>query len=374
MPTDAKGPRLYFKRGNLDKAGKRLPGFWIIRDGDKRVGTGVRAARRGTPPQAAQDALAEYIIGRRAIPRTRNSDAASVEVADVIRLYMEECAPKHARPIETIARCVRLLEFWGDKRLSDVTGASCRAYAAITTRAGARRELEDLRAAIGHHRSEGLCRELVSIVLPERGQPKDRWLTREEAARLIRAAWRYREVQKGHPTGRKSRQHVARFVLIALYTGTRAGAICGGSFNRVQGSGYIDLERGVFYRKPEGERETKKRKPPAKIPDRLLAHMRRWHRDKPGRAGQVYAVQFNGKPIGTGIEKAFRGACRDAGLEGVTPHVLRHTAATWLMQKGTSIWDAAGFLGMTTETIERVYAHHHPSFQEEAARNIARKA
>jgi hypothetical protein len=29
------------------------------------------------------------------------------------------------------------------------------------------------------------------------------------------------------PTGRRSRQHIARFILLALYTGTRAGAICG---------------------------------------------------------------------------------------------------------------------------------------------------
>jgi integrase len=31
-----------------------------------------------------------------------------------------------------------------------------------------------------------------------------------------------------------------------------------------------------------------------------------------------------------------------AGLPGkVTPHVLRHTAATWLMRRGVSIWEAA---------------------------------
>jgi hypothetical protein len=31
------------------------------------------------------------------------------------------------------------------------------------------------------------------------------------------AARRYRELQKGKPTDRQSRQHVARFVLVALY-------------------------------------------------------------------------------------------------------------------------------------------------------------
>ena len=48
--------------------------------------------------------------------------------------------------------------------------------------------------------------------------PRERWLTGGEAARMIWAAWRYREKQKGKPTGRRSRQHIARFILLALYT------------------------------------------------------------------------------------------------------------------------------------------------------------
>jgi hypothetical protein len=130
MPTQAKGPRLWFKPGNRGRDGKRLPGFWIIKDGDARISTGVRAARRGKPPQEAQDALAKHILGRRAIPRERDRDAVSVCLADVIAIYMQDRAPQQSRPIETIARCERLLTFWGDKRLSDVTGASCRAYVA----------------------------------------------------------------------------------------------------------------------------------------------------------------------------------------------------------------------------------------------------
>jgi integrase len=346
MPTEARGPRLWFKRGNKRADGARAPGTWTIKDdGGVRVSTGVRSARRSKPPQDAQDALARYIIGRRAIPRERNSGADAVKVADVIAIYLQERAPNQSRPLETIARCERLLAWWGDKRLSDVTGKACR------------------------DRAEGYCREIVEVVLPDRGQPRERWLSRSEAARLIRAAWRYREVQKGKPTGRRSRQHVARFVLVGLYTGTRAGAVCGAAFNRVGGAGYIDLERGIFHRRPEGEQETKKRKPRVKIPPRLLGHMRRWHKN-----GQRYAVEWLGEPIGTGLEKAFRRACQDAELEGVTPHTLRHTAATWLMQRGVPLEKASEFLGMTVETLQRVYWHAHPDFQAEAAAAITRKA
>jgi hypothetical protein len=38
-----------------------------------------------------------------------------------------------------------------------------------------------------------------------------------------------------------------------------------------------------------------------------------------------------------------------------------------MAQAGVPLWEAAGFLGMTVKTLERVYAHHDPSNQERAA-------
>lgn len=46
-------------------------------------------------------------------------------------------------------------------------------------------------------------------------------------------------------------------------------------------------------------------------------------------------------------------------MSEVTPHTLRHTAATWLMQRRADLWEAAGFLGMSVEQLERTYGHHH---------------
>src|SRR5207249_12060990 len=91
---------------------------------------------------------------------------------------------------------------------------------------------------------------------------------------------------------------------------------------------------------------------------RLLAHMRRWERL--GLVGGHF-VEFNGKP-NRSVKTAFSRALRLAGLssEGgrIVPHTLRHTAATWLMQRGVSIWQAAGYLGMSPEILDRVYGHH----------------
>jgi integrase len=123
----------------------------------------------------------------------------------------------------------------------------------------------------------------------------------------------------------------------------------------------------VFYRRAAGRRETKKRQPPVPLPDQLLAHLRRWK-----RRGQRFAVEWNGNPVQS-VDKAFANVVTNAGLGAdVTPHVLRHTAATWLMQAGTDVWEAAGYLGMTIEMLSQRYGHHHPDHLSGAKRAFMR--
>jgi integrase len=165
-------------------------------------------------------------------------------------------------------------------------------------------------------------------------------------------------------TKRAVGQHVARFILVGLYSGTRSSAICGAALVPTVGRGYIDLERGVFYRRAIGRRQTKKRQPPVKIAPRLLAHLRRWQRLGLSKNS---VVEWNGEPVES-VRKGFAAAVRAAGLSSkITPHILRHTCATWLMHNGVDLWDAAGFLGMTVKQLEETYGHHHPDFQREAA-------
>jgi integrase len=356
MPRRSKGPRLWLRNAQYDRHGKLShAAVWLIKDGEYRESTGCRLddCRR------AEAALASYISCKHlADAQAGVRPPAQIPVADVLGLYGRDVGSKHSRPRETGQRIAALIGFFGDKVLSDINGALCRAYAEHRgSNATARRELEDLRAAINYHRREGLCSAIVEVVLPEAAPTRERWLTRSEAAALLWAAWRYREVQKGKPTGRRSRQHIARFILLALYTGTRAGAVCGAALQPTIGRGWIDVARGVFYRRADGERETKKRKPSIPLPPELHGHLRRWKRH-----GQRFAVEWYGEPV-TKIAKAFRSVVKDAGLgPDVTPHVLRHTAATWLMQAGTDPWEAAGFLGMTLETLMSRYGHHHPDY------------
>jgi integrase len=247
----------------------------------------------------------------------------------------------------------RLAEFWGSKYLGEVNGQTCREYSnSRKSRSSARHDLEDLRAAINHHLEEGLHNEIIKVKLPPKDTPRERYLERAEVAKLVKAAYRFSE-----PYNRKrSKVHIARFILIGIYTGTRAGVIGQTALQREPGRPYFDLEHGKYYRRPESAAKTKKRRPTIPIPPRLLGHLRRWK-----RLGARYAVEWNGKPVKR-IDESFRFLARDVGLEGqVTPHTLRHTCATWLLQGGKDPWKVCGFLGLTIATLQATYGHHHPA-------------
>jgi hypothetical protein len=51
---------------------------------------------------------------------------------------------------------------------------------------------------------------------------------------------------------------------------------------------------------------------------------------------------------------------------------LETTAATWLMQAGVDLWEAAGFLGMTIEMLAERYGHHHPDHLSGARRAFSK--
>ena len=230
-----------------------------------------------------------------------------------------------------------------------MTKQTCARYVTKRGRSSgtARRELGVLRAAINHAHREGRLTRSVAVHLPTSGAPRDRWLTRVEAAALLRAALREPRV----------RLYLPLFILIGLYCGRRKEAILSLRWSQV------DLSAGRIDFRAPGAPQTNKRRGRIPIPLRLVPHLQRARR----RGTDIgFVIHENGARLGD-IKRGFASACRRAGLEGVSPHTLRHTCATWLMQQGVDIWDAAGFLAMTVETLERVYGHHHPDYLRSAA-------
>jgi len=390
MPRRSKGARLQLKAARRDKRGRIThQATWIIRDNGRDVGTGC-AADEIAP---AEKKLKEYIDSKYT-PKRRVRHIDDIPIADVLSIYIDAQLEKlrdrfgvDSGTEDAVAairkfkkRIERLNDWWGAKALGEVNGEECRQYRKQRrNRGGARRDLEDLRAAIGHHAAEGFHREIVKVSLPEKGQPRDRWLTRSEAARQIWTCWRYRERQKisrrpedeiKAPTAKRPLRHLSRFILLGIYSGTRAGAIAAASPLPALGRSYVDLERGRYYRLQQGATKTNKRQPTVPIPSRLLAHLRRWHRIAPEAK---HFVEFNGKPVAS-VKTAFKSAVKLARLgAGISPHTLRHTAATWLMQRGADPWQAAGYLGMSLEVLLNTYGHHHPDYLSDAVEKIAKR-
>lgn len=342
MPRPAKGARLH-------KYDHR-PQWYIFDTGQKPRSTGC------TSRAEAEKALAAYIAtkGRQGAA----NEPQNVTCGEALAIYAEEYAPTVAAPERIAYALDALTPFWADLKLSHVRGETCRRYAKFRDRAPGttRRELGVLQAAINYAHREGYVTSAPVVTLPSKPESKERWLTRDEAARLLWAAYR----------GHKSK-HLARFILVALYTGTRKDAILRMGFEPNTVGGWFDLDRGIMFRRGDAERQTKKRRTPAPIPRQLAAHLRRWK-----ASGDVWAVSYHGARVGD-IKRAFAKAVKSAEVAPCTPHTLKHTAITWALQNGATVWDAAGFFATSPETIEKVYGHHSPDYQASALKAVERK-
>ncbi|GAB1715379.1 MAG: phage integrase [Nitrobacter sp.] len=389
MPRRSKGARLELRAARRDRSGNIThQATWRIRDNGRDIGTGCAA----NEVAAAEKKLKEYIVSKYE-PKRKAQDIETIPIGDVLSIYLDvqldvlrdrfkatEEAEDSIPAIRKFKKRIgRLNDWWGAKMLAEVDGEQCRRYAKQRGRkGGARRDLEDLRSAINYHANEGYHRGIVKVTLPSRGEPRDKWLTRSDAAKLIWICWRYREIQTVHRGERKGQKvatdkrplrHLARFILIGVYTGTRASAIAAASPIPSIGRSYVDLERGIYYRLKQGDARTNKRQPPVPLPRRLLAHLRRWHRTAPTAD---HFVTYNGQAIAS-VKTAFKNAVQLADLgRGISPHTLRHTAATWLMQRGADPWQAAGYLGMSLDVLLNTYGHHHPHYLSDAVEKIAK--
>lgn len=362
--------------------------IWIIKDGSTQRSTGCREAERET----ADEALEDYIAAKRAA-RKGERGADDVFVGEVLNVFLDGKASKQASAEVTAYNVLALAEYWANKTVASINYESCNEYAEARREGRIngrkvrnniiRRELAVLSSALHYyHKTRGPLSTLPIVSLPPKDPSRERHLSRTEAARLLLAALGWYRIQWSDVGTRSTHErwsrdrdwwyqpHLARFIIIQLRTGSRPNVSLCLRYEPSADGGWIDADRMLLHRRAQGEHQTHKRKPPSRISNKLAAHVRRWRQldqQKLGPASNLPIIHFRGRSIGR-IDKAFAGACERAGVgHDVTPHVLRHTRATWLMQAGVDKWEAAGALGMSLETLERVYGHHHPDFQKDAA-------
>ncbi|GAJ29839.1 integrase [Acidomonas methanolica] len=250
---------------------------------------------------------------------------------------------------ERLSYAHKPLTIWfGDRPPEAVTEPECRAYVRSRLAAGiststARTEMQALRAALRWAANAKLITDAPVVPLPPRSMPRERWLTREEAQALVDGC---------------AAHHMRLFVVLALGTGARVSSLLSLPWARVDFDGRI-----IDLRDPERPRTAKGR---ARVP--INAGLMEALRDAHAARETEWVIEWAGNRV-LSVKRGFAAAAARAGLEGVTPHTLRHTAATWMAQAGIPLWEIAGFLGHSnTKMIEETYAHHSPHHLQSASR------
>lgn len=337
MPRPKSGPRLW-----LDPERET----YTVIDGRKAVRTGCGKSQL----QEAKDFLADYLAANHTI--AAGSDPL---IADMLKVYTDEWLVGKPSADSVADDMVNLEEWWGDKHASAIDPENCKLY--IESRNAptiCRREIGMLHAAAmyWHKKSKkGPLRVLPIVAKPPPPIERSRWLTRTEAAQFL-----WHGVHRLKPGQRK---RLFRFFIIGWYTGTRHTAIGGTRWSMV------DLDARIMHRRPPGVAETRKKTPPVRVGRRLLSHLKRWRRLDGPKA--TFIMQYGGRPT-LDLGEAWRAARKLAKLStDVTPHTLRHSRATHMMRQRVDPWQASKSLGMSLEMLQRVYGHHHPDWQSDAA-------
>jgi integrase len=306
-------------------------GFWEIRWSEQ--GRSKRRSTRTRDLAIAKQILAGFLAGQ------REEQHQVFTVAEVIRA--------HEKATERLPTAQHRTVVW--RRLEAALGALAagelddptlqRDYVQPRLREAAtgtvRKEVALLVAAIRRAHDDGHIPRMPRLTLPPAAQPRQRWLTPDELDALEQAARELRE-----DPARIGRLEL--LLVLARYTGARKAAIHELPWSKV------DLERRAIDFGPGAGR--KRRARGAWIADELLAVLRE------------AKLQATGPlVVGPGqLHWQLAKAAKAAGLEGVTPHVLRHSLASNAMQQGVAPHLVASQLGNTAAVVEKVYGHLTP--------------
>lgn len=230
----------------------------------------------------------------------------------------------------------QLVQTIGTRRPDALTPAWVQAYTKARGCADAtrRRELGALRTVLSWAERTQLIDRARHIDLPPPGQPRELFMDETQARDFHDAALSWSRFD-----GR-----VALFVSLALNTAARREAIQKLRWDRVD-----MLGETVDYREP-GARVSKKRRVPVPMNSRLKGVLQ-WGLQNP----------VDGSPFVIGecsIRHPYECFVQEINMGWVTPHVLRHTAATLMLRAGHTLWEVAGVLGDSPVTVARVYGHH----------------
>jgi integrase len=286
--------------------------------------------------------------------REERAKSAGSTIAELWELYRKEKQGK--RVAEAMKFEWRIMQpFFGNLRPDQVTVELCRAYAEARRAMISRhkRHVQDgtIWTELGHLRTVFIWaaeRKLIAyappVERPSKPAPKGRWLTLAEIERLQAV---------------KTAPHIALAIRLMLETAGRVTAILELTWDRV------DFEAKTINLRTT---ETGLRKGRAAVP--MNDGLRAMLQTARSVALTDYVVEYAGneKPLKS-IKTGFNKAVADAGLDDVSPHTLRHTAAVHLAAAGRPMARISQYLGHSSVHVtEKVYARFAPDhLREEAA-------
>lgn len=142
------------------------------------------------------------------------------------------------------------------------------------------------------------------------------------------------------------------FVRLLYITGSRRNAI------EVLEWSQVDFKRSVIYLNKPGQKVTKKRRPAvpmgALLGDLKAAYDKRENNYVLGSSSDRYRA-FMSLLESCGLKEVEERDGRPAGR--ITPHILRHTRATHLLEAGMSSYAVGKLLGDSAATVEKNYGH-----------------
>ena len=326
-------------------------GCWYIRvnehGGRREISTGTAVSAE------AEAALGQFLADRRASSYQGPQPAESVMIAEVLADYNDERGADQAQPTVVAGRIGKLLDFFLTDPVASITSKRLKDYADFSkVKPGTlRRELGILRAALGYAVQEQRLLRAPYVRLPEAPPGKERWLSRTEAAQLL---WQCRNTRSD------TRLYLPLYVRLALYTGARPGALKTLRWPQVK---FEQGDFGVIDFNPPGRLHTDKGRARVPLNAKMRSMLLRAKRTHGSDLGPV--INRRGHMIAD-VGNGFKAALDRAGIDGVTPHTLRHTCGTWLAQRGVPLFQISGWLGHSDARTTALYAHHHPDHLNEA--------
>ena len=236
-----------------------------------------------------------------------------------------------------------LKRFFIGKRTTDIDIPLCRQYTAYrmgegVTMSTVARELTTLRAACNHalkwKRIDAT--EKPTFEIPADLPRREVWLFKDELRTLI-----------AH-----SSPVMAQFIKIAYGTASRRRAVETLEWSQ------CDFKRRTISLDKRGARKTNKRRPTVPMGDLypLLTDMydRRTNEWVLGSDADRLA-EFTKLCASVGLLEVTERDGRPAGR--ITPHILRHSRATHLLEDGVSIYAVSKLLGDNPTTVQKTYGH-----------------